>query len=136
MLIDWKDSYCTGITEIDDQHKVLIGWINRLEETIVPEKTGSAVWDLLIDFHRYADTHFTTEENLARSSAVPEEAQARHWAEHDAYRARIEEFRRSFVQDDPHAPVLLMAFLHNWWLSHIQGTDQELGRLLRSAGAC
>lgn len=135
MYIDWKDEYCIGVTPIDDQHFRLIGMLNALYDKIGPETAPTGAWDLLDGFNRYAETHFSTEERIARDSGVPIADLIAHRAEHEAYRDRMRAFQQSFVQNDKRAPVQLMAFLSNWWLSHILVRDMELGRLIRAGEA-
>lgn len=132
MYIDWKDDYCIGVTPIDDQHFRLIGMLNSLHGRIGPETVPASAWELLAGFNRYAETHFSTEERIARDSAVPLADLIAHLAEHEAYRDRMCVFQQSLAQDDRRAPAQLMAFLSNWWLSHILVRDMELGRLIRA----
>ena len=39
-LIEWQDSFSVGVTRLDDDHKRLIGGINRIDEA---EKSGKSV---------------------------------------------------------------------------------------------
>lgn len=135
MYIRWKDEYCVGVSRIDEQHFRLVELLNELYRKIGPETTPADAWDLLREFNAYADTHFDAEERIARDSNVDVTAQAAHKLEHQNYRDRMDTFRRAFEQNDKRAPVQLMAFLSNWWLSHILIRDMELGRLIREQEA-
>lgn len=131
MYIRWKDEYCVGVSRIDEQHFRLVEMLNELYRKIGPEITPQDTWSLLQSFNEYAETHFSAEERIARDSNVDIAAQAAHRLEHESYRDRMANFRRAFEQNDKRAPVQLMAFLSNWWLSHILIRDMELGRLIR-----
>lgn len=134
MLIQWKDSYCIGVARIDEQHRQLIGMLNELYRTIGTDIEPASVWHLLQGFNRYADTHFSYEERLAREHATPPAQFAAHRGEHEAYCERMARFREDFEKGDRHASVQLMAFLSNWWLSHILVLDVELGKHLNQQG--
>jgi hemerythrin len=119
---------------IDEQHKQLIGMLNELYQTIGKDIEPASVWHLLQGFNRYADTHFSYEERLAREHDTPPEHIAAHRGEHEAYCERMARFREDFEKGDRHASVQLMAFLSNWWLSHILVLDVELGKHLNQQG--
>ena len=131
MYIEWKDEYCIGVPRIDEQHLRLIGMLNELYQKIGPEVSPGSVWDVLDGFNRYAETHFASEERISLDSGVPVRELNMHKQEHESYRERMRAFRHAFSQNDKRAPVQLMAFLSNWWLSHILVRDMELGRLIR-----
>lgn len=131
MYIQWKNEYCIGVPRVDEQHQQLIGLINSLYQKIGPETKPQDVWELLESFNRYADTHFATEERIARESNVPIDDFNAHKAKHESYRDRMVSFRRDLENHDKRAPVQLMAYLSTWWLSHILVEDMELGRLIR-----
>jgi len=130
MYIEWKDDYCVGVPRIDEQHFQLIRMLNELYQKIGPEMSPGSVWELLDGFNRYAETHFTSEERIALEGGVSARELNLHKHEHEAYRERMRGFRHAFAQNDKRAPVQLMAFLSNWWLSHILVRDMELGRLI------
>lgn len=131
MYIQWKNEYCIGVPRVDEQHQQLISLINALYQKIGPDTKPQDVWGLLDGFNRYADTHFSTEERIARDSNVPIDDLNAHKARHESYRDRMVSFRRDLENNDKRAPVQLMAYLSTWWLSHILVEDMELGRLIR-----
>ena len=62
--INWQDSYSVGVTEMDAQHKKMIGMINTLiieQKTLTDPKT---IADLLTAMTDYAEEHFRAEEYL------------------------------------------------------------------------
>lgn len=130
MYIEWKDDYRIGVPRVDEQHFQLIRMLNELYQKIGPEVSPGCVWELLDGFNSYAETHFSSEERIALDGGVPVPELNQHKQEHEAYRERMRSFRHAFSQNDKRAPVQLMAFLSNWWLSHILVRDKELGRLI------
>lgn len=135
MYIAWKEDYRVGVPAIDDQHYQLIDMLNELYESIGSNMPNDGIWKLLAGFNRYADTHFGTEERLAREAGIDPGIVALHHLEHESYRERLNALRLAFEKDDRSAPVQLMAYLSRWWLTHILVDDMELGRMIREAGA-
>lgn len=134
MLIKWNKNYSVGIAKLDEQHQQLIEMLNQLYQEIGPEIESSKVWPLLDAFNRYADTHFRFEERLVREHALPQDLFLAHRAEHEGYCLRLAQLQQNFHQGDRHAPIQLMSFLSNWWLSHILVSDMALGKLIRECG--
>ena len=133
MYIEWKDVYCIGVPRIDEQHAQLIKMLNDLYQKIGPESSPGNTWELLNGFNRYAETHFICEERIAVDAGVPLGELNLHKQEHEDYRERMRTFQHAFSENDKNAPIQLMAFLSNWWLSYILIRDMELGRLVRNA---
>ena len=42
-LFEWDDSYLTGIEELDHEHKILIGDINRLHDELTQHSERSQI---------------------------------------------------------------------------------------------
>ena len=65
-LISWKDSLNVGIVEIDEQHKKLVGLINKLFEAMANGKSSEIMKSVLGELSNYVNTHFATEEKLMK----------------------------------------------------------------------
>ena len=81
--IEWSPECNVNINKIDEQHKKLVGIINKLyealaDETRIKELIRKVIEDLL-DYTKY---HFGTEEDLMRNSGHPNFL--KHKAEHDS----------------------------------------------------
>ena len=65
-MLDWNEKFETGHSVIDSQHRMLIAYINRLEELSVsshPSKEEIELFFRFMDFlENYIITHFTEEE--------------------------------------------------------------------------
>lgn len=134
MFIDWSDDYVLGVARIDAQHRGLIDQLNALYHSIEPRQNAGRLREMLRGFNRYAEEHFSTEEALARRHGVPAIELAAHTAEHREYSARMTEFCERLDRDDPHVSILLLAFLHDWWVNHILMVDRVLCQDLRRKG--
>ncbi len=130
--LEWKDEYSVGIQSIDVQHKKLVNLINNLQ-TAVSHSTGAAfeqaALDELVD---YTKTHFQYEESLMQETGYPDfEA---HRAEHQKMIARVEEVIAEYQQDQDTAMQNALAFLKDWLIHHINGTDKEYSGFLLDKG--
>lgn len=134
MFIDWNHDYILGVARIDEQHRSLIDQLNALYRSIGPRPDPVQLRKMLRGFNHYAEEHFNTEEVLARRHGVPAIELAAHTAEHREYSARMTGFCELLDRDDPHVSILLLAFLHDWWVNHILMVDRVLCQDLRRKG--
>jgi hemerythrin len=62
MAIQWNSSLETGMKEIDDAHKTLILWINKLSDAMKSGNGQQEVMNILNFLEKYAAQHFSHEE--------------------------------------------------------------------------
>ncbi|MFZ2951305.1 MAG: bacteriohemerythrin [Desulfuromonadaceae bacterium] len=127
-VFEWDNSIELGIPAIDEQHKALFGWINTLDEAIKggdgSEAVGEVIWKLIT----YVTEHFSAEERLMLSCGYPD--MAAHRREHDQFVSRLREIQVSFI-DGHEMSENVLAFLADWLVCHIKGTDQAYSRFIR-----
>jgi hemerythrin len=132
VIMPWSDLYSVGVDEIDQQHRVLVGLINRLDAGSRKGGDAESVDAVLAALVDYMREHFADEERLMREHDYPD-ADA-----HVAAHARLTERVRTMVQrsDQGATPPLreLKLFLRQWFISHVLHTDKALGTALRDAG--
>lgn len=131
MYIEWKEEYATGVPRIDEQHQQLVHLLDDLYQQIGPNTETSVVLDHLHRFNQYADAHFSTEENLASVGGVTNADVAAHRKHHEAYRQRMLKFRLDLQAKDKRTATQLLAFLSQWWISHILVEDHALTAKMR-----
>jgi hemerythrin len=134
MFIQWSDDYVLGVARIDEQHRGLIDRINALYFAIQPQPDNDRLHKMLRGFNRYAEEHFSTEEALAREQGVPALELAAHVAQHREYAARMNDFSERLERNDPHVSILLLAYLHDWWVNHILEVDRVLCEQINRKG--
>ena len=123
--IEWSPEYNVHIDKIDEQHKKLVGIINKLYESLADdarakEFIGKVIEDLL-DYTRY---HFGAEEDLMKNSGHPNFL--KHKAEHDSFVKKVLEFNESYEK----GLILVLRsdiirFLRDWLLHHILTVDKN-----------
>jgi hemerythrin len=71
-LIKWKDVFSVKVSEVDNQHKKLIGLINQLYDAMRVGKGREVLGSVLTELVNYTIYHFSTEERLFREYGYPE----------------------------------------------------------------
>ncbi|QKQ25563.1 bacteriohemerythrin [Candidatus Reidiella endopervernicosa] len=66
MAITWDDTYSVGIEEIDNQHKVLVGLINELDDALRVHSNREMVQGVIDQLIDYTKLHFAVEESIMR----------------------------------------------------------------------
>ena len=131
-FVEWKDDYSVGLESIDNQHKKLLNLINQLQ-TAVDYSTGEEfereALDALVD---YTKTHFTYEEGLMKDNGYPDYEP--HKAQHEQMIKRVEEVLSEYEKDQDTAMANATAFLKDWLINHINGTDKEYSEFLIGKG--
>ncbi len=132
-LIVWDDTLVTGISEIDEQHQILVNLFNEANTKLSANNNAEFLEQITRDMLSYALYHFETEEELMQkygySEDKIEDADA-HIQQHRSFSAKV-----VAVRNDIKAGILisredLLAFLNSWLINHILNTDKQLAAFL------
>jgi hemerythrin-like metal-binding protein len=118
----WDESYAIGIEEIDRQHMEFMRLLRRFNLGV--PKTSSAVQLRILDeLLKYADYHFSSEENMMFFTKYPEltAQQREHVRLRNGLLSRVEAYRRT-----PETGEQLIEFLYDWFINHIQIEDRKI----------
>lgn len=130
--VQWDDRLSVGITQIDEDHKRLLGLINNLQ-TAAHYHTGEAferqALDDLVDYTKF---HFQREEELMREHGYAD--LPAHKAQHEAMIAEVAKVLQSYETDRERTIENLCRYLKEWLLKHIAGTDQAYAPYLQGKG--
>jgi methyl-accepting chemotaxis protein len=130
-LIVWDDTIATGIELIDDQHKELIGLINRLNSAMQQGKGKAVVGEILDEVGRYAVFHFGQEEALFDKYGYPEVEE--HKGIHRDLLGQASEFIDNFQSGKIGMSHDVFFFLKDWLTNHIKGVDHRYVPFLKEA---
>lgn len=131
-FIEWVESYSVNIKEIDDQHKKLIGIINRLHDAMKTGQSKNAISNALSDLIDYTDYHFRTEEELFQKYEYPD--LVKHKEEHDDLTQKAIDLKTSFDEGRLMHNIEVILFLKDWLNTHILDTDKKYSTFLNSKG--
>lgn len=132
-FVAWREEYSVGLVRFDDEHKVMIGMISTLHESM---RTGQAVVQILpiIDgLIAYTLNHFAHEEQAFLQTGYP--SAVVHRLQHEKLKAQVMEFRaRASFESSSALALDLAQFLHDWLIVHIQQDDRRYGQHLAARG--
>ena len=128
-IFEWDDSISLNIPVIDEQHKELLGWIAALNDSVQKGEGAQAIGDVLLKLVSYVCLHFDEEERLLLTCNYPDFTG--HREEHDGFVKRLQEIQEHF-QDGEELSRGTLEFLSDWIVTHIRGSDQKYGQLLRA----
>lgn len=138
-LLAWNDDYATGVSEIDEQHMILVHTLNEASIKLAGDASIETLEQITQDLLAYALYHFETEEMLMQEygyeEGSPEDA-ATHLEQHRAFSAKVVAVRDGLKTGAPISPGDLLGFLNNWLVNHILNTDKRLGAHILARRAC
>jgi hemerythrin len=136
-LIEWTDDMSVGLTELDDDHKLLIEMINQLDANANDATRKDVVRQCLMRLRRYAEYHFAREEMVMAACAFPAiEAQK---SEHRNFVKCVQETTQRFdAKPAESAEIIsqeLLSFLRDWLRRHILIEDMAYRPYVKHSGA-
>ncbi len=133
MSIVWNSRYNIGIRSVDLQHQDLVEMINELEALHLAKNYGAALVQLMLRLNQYVIFHFSHEEDLMTQSLVQPEFKKQHLAEHNVFCEQLGAQAAEVRKGNEHAAIgALHAYLQSWLLEHIQQTDVEMAKQMRT----
>ena len=131
-LINWNDSFSVKVSEIDQQHKMLIDMVNELHDAMKIGKGRDALGKIVENLIRYSTTHFALEERYFAQIEYPDIDN--HVKEHANFIRKVMEFQEGFNKRNLTLSVEVMKFLSDWLQSHILGADQKYSQFFNESG--
>jgi hemerythrin len=123
MKLEWESDFETGNEYVDLQHRFFVDLLNRVGKNFKETDDAAFTEKLISELRKYADFHFTSEENIATSCHV-----AGVSAHHQRHLELIEEFNHH--ADDLNKGLLtvdqFLGFLTDWFIGHTIYEDQKL----------
>lgn len=131
-LIEWSEKYSTGVEIFDNEHKILVSIINRLNRAMEEGKGGNIISDIVNELVDYTGTHFRHEEQLMEKFGY--ETYQDHKKIHVDFVNQVLKVKNDIATGRVTVSTDLMEFLKDWLLKHIMGTDKEYGKFFNMRG--
>lgn len=127
--IEFDDSLRVGNKLIDQEHEMLISYINLLQKAVENEASGNMVNQVVRGLVEYTRTHFFVEEEMMKAYDYPD--RAAHIKAHDGFRARAGALVRSVDMGEEIDLKEVVLFLSEWLTAHILKIDAKLADFLK-----
>ncbi len=131
-FVQWTDKLNLGVQLVDEQHRMLCSYINDLYSAMKNNSAKDELATIMQHLREYTASHFSTEEQLFEHSAYPHTRE--HKEVHRRFVSRLEEFESQIKNGTTTVSMDLLAFLKDWLINHIQGTDPGYVSYLKGHG--
>jgi hemerythrin-like metal-binding protein len=118
----WTDSLSVGNVVVDEQHRQLIAFCNRLADFSAARSPDAVkhFHSLLIDLIRLIDQHFSEEERILLNNKCP--SFQIHRTQHNEYREKLAEMLQAAIAGKLHAKEIYK-FTKDGLIRHMQVRD-------------
>lgn len=124
-LFRWRESLCLGIADVDDDHKHLIGLLNRLHFMVLAGDEAAAIGGVLDELVSHMKLHFRREEALMLRIGYPHLES--HRRQHEAFCQQLLEYQSSFRASAADFDASsFYDFLADWFIVHLTREDLRL----------
>jgi hemerythrin-like metal-binding protein len=128
-LIEWREEYCIGITNIDYEHEKLIEQINSLYTMIDNKADNQLLIDKLGDIYGSISAHFALEEQMMRKHKYVYYEE--HKADHERLLDDICDITEGLENTDELDELMFKHKLADWFLLHFKTHDSSLHKLIK-----
>ncbi|MEH6626397.1 MAG: hemerythrin family protein [Motiliproteus sp.] len=128
----FDDSLKLGVSLIDEQHGLFIGYINDTWEALERKDSKDEFLHILNQLMDYVLVHFSDEEELMKEFEYP--GLIEHRQNHSRTTDELFGFDVRLMSDDPEAAKAFLDFLADWLRNHINVVDRELAAYLKDKG--
>ncbi len=131
-ILPWTEQYSVDIRKIDNQHKILLDYLNKLYDIILGETENEDIVKIIDDMTIHAISQFRSEEQLMFSTGYPK--YSHHKLQHKHLIKQLGDLREKYCSDGSTELVELTNFLKDWLVDHIMGSDKSMGKFLVDYG--
>jgi len=130
-VFPWSDTYATGILEIDQQHQILIQFLNTLASSLNFHSDIPNSRIIFMELTDYAAYHFKTEESIWHQYFADDASEAQHKKLHAQFEIEVNRLKKE-ESNQPLEIVLknVVAFLTQWLASHILESDMRMAKVV------
>lgn len=129
----WNDDFETGLTEVDDQHRRLVDYINALGSGLADNEIDNRhIESLLEQLVQYARQHFEDEEKLMADRQLDSRYVELHLAEHKTFLDDIQYFSSQHCENGHDDARRILDYLIHWLAYHILDMDKVMARQVTS----
>jgi len=126
-FLPWHDSFNTGLSVVDQQHRRLVQLLNALATHLAFRSEIPQLKNMFDELADYAVYHFQTEEAIWREYLAADEVEVEHHLTHASFIEQVSRLRANETSQ-PLAKVAeeTLTFLARWLISHILEADRYM----------
>jgi methyl-accepting chemotaxis protein/hemerythrin len=128
----WDETFATGVSKFDEQHKVLFSMVNELADSMLQNRSRDVVGRVLNRLAEYTVNHFADEEQSFVQTRYPDEAA--HKALHKDLVEQVVALIGRFNAGERLDKQVVIEFLQEWLVKHIKVEDKNYGAHLLKNG--
>ena len=122
-FIEWNELLVTGIDGFDDDHRQLVGLLNKAYDDFILGSPNENVAEILNEMLRYAGHHFTAEETWMQQHAYP--GLEAHRLEHESFGKSVQVLQDGYNRGKQHISLEVLQFLKFWIRKHLLESDAD-----------
>ncbi len=122
-MIEWDNKYSVGISIIDNEHKKLIGIINKVILLQHNSSSPEDIKEVISEMNKYIHAHFAAEEAYMVKFDYPD--YENHRKEHQAFSIQTMAFLDKVTNSNRRLVCEILEHLKSWLVNHVQGTDTK-----------
>ncbi|TXH72650.1 MAG: bacteriohemerythrin [Lysobacteraceae bacterium] len=132
-FFEWTPRLSVGIDSVDRQHRLLINYINELDDAVAQGRGSAVLKGMLERLRNYTRVHFAYEEAMFQVYRYEEANDHAH--AHHAFVGMIEDCERRHARGENNVGDELLKYLKSWLSDHILIEDKTYAEVLIPRGA-
>jgi hemerythrin len=132
-FLTWRDDWCLGIAEIDQQHLHLAELLNQVADSVKTEDSESSddaeAMRSVLRLQEETRQHFRDEEAFMRANEYP--YVTRHHREHALLQAELRDLIREIEEGKRRLDIDTLTSLKYWLIDHVIVSDMAIARYLK-----
>jgi hemerythrin len=132
-FLTWRDDWCLGIAEIDQQHLHLVELLNQVADLVKTDDSESSddaeAMRSVLQLQEETRQHFRDEEAFMRTHEYP--YVTRHHREHALLQAELRDLIREIEEGKRRLDIQTLTSLKYWLIDHVIVSDMAIARYLK-----
>lgn len=134
-FLSWREDWCLGINEIDEQHLHLAELLNQIADALEAEDfscgVGTISMRLVLQLQEETKQHFRSEEAFMRECDYPNYVS--HHREHAMLQAELKALLREISERRQEFNIDTLVSLKHWLINHVIDSDLDIARHLQQS---
>lgn len=128
-LIEWREEFNTGVSEVDHEHKEIVDLINELHEAMGEDASQDEIGRFLGEVFSKISSHFALEETVMRKHNYDEYDD--HKSDHEKLLDDLRDIMDDAEEDaGKNYKTALAVSVRDWFVNHFKTKDARLHKKL------